>query len=67
LPGRITRLDRLHHTVGQVSMAYVGQDLDRALRAFVGRLGAEMPGVPCRSWDWNAQVDREALRRMLAD
>ena len=48
-------------------MAYVGQDLDRALRAFVGRLGAEMPGVPCRSWDWNAQVDREALRRMLAD
>ena len=58
---------RLHHTVGQVSMIYAGQDLDRALRAFVGRLGAEMPGLPCRGWDWSTQVDAGALRRMLED
>jgi hypothetical protein len=58
---------RLHHTVGQVSMTYAGQDLDRALRVFVGRLGAEMPGLPCRGWDWSTQVDEGALRRMLTD
>ena len=48
-------------------MIYAGQDLDRALRAFVGRLGAEMPGLPCRGWDWSTQVDAGALRRMLTD
>jgi energy-converting hydrogenase Eha subunit A len=58
---------RLHHTVSQVSMTYAGQDLERALRAFVGRLGAEMPDVPCRGWDQSTQVNAGALRRMLDD
>ena len=55
----------LHHSVSQVSMTYSGQDLEAALKAFVGRLGAEMPGVPCRGWDWSAGVDVAALHRML--
>jgi hypothetical protein len=54
----------LHRSVGEIGMTYSGQDLEAALRAFVGRLGAEMPNVPCRGWNWNIQVDSEALRRM---
>lgn len=55
---------RLHHTVSEVSMTYSGQDSEDALKAFVDRLGAEMPDVACRGWDWSAPVDSASLRQM---
>jgi cytochrome c551/c552 len=55
----------LHHTVSQIGMTYSGQDFEAALKAFVGRLGAEMPGVSCRGWERTPEVDVEALHRML--
>lgn len=56
---------RLHHTVSEVSMTYSEQDSEGALKAFVERLGAEMPGVPCRGWDWSAPVDSASVRQMI--
>jgi len=56
---------RLHHTVSEVSMKYSGQDSDGALKAFVEKLGAEMPGVYCRGWDWSAPVDSASVRQMI--
>jgi len=56
---------RLHHTVSEVSMTYSGRDSEGALKAFVERLGAEMPGVPCRGWDWSAPVDSASVRQMI--
>lgn len=56
---------RLHHSVSQVSMIYSGQNLEGALKAFLGRLGVEMPDVPCRGWNWSVQVDGDSLRKML--
>jgi hypothetical protein len=45
-------------------MTYSGQDSEGALKAFVDRLGAEMPDVACRGWDWSAPVDNASLRQM---
>jgi cytochrome c551/c552 len=55
----------LHHTVSQVGMTYSGQDFEAALKAFVGRLRTEMPGVSCRGWERSPEVDVEAVHRML--
>ena len=56
---------RLHHFVSEVSMTYSGQDPEGALRAFADKLGAEIPGVPCRGWDWSTPVDSASVRQML--
>jgi hypothetical protein len=55
----------LHHTVSEVTMTYSGEKADGALKAFVEKLGAEMPGVPCRGWDWSAPVDSASVRQMI--
>ena len=47
----------LHHTVSEVTMTYSGENSEGALKAFVERLGTEMPGVSCRGWDWSTPVD----------
>ena len=56
---------RLHHSVGQVTMTYSGQDSEGALKAFVDKLGMEMPGVRCSGWDWSVGIDSDSLRKML--
>jgi cytochrome c551/c552 len=55
----------LHHSVGQVTMTYSGQNSEGALKAFADKLGTEMPGVLCRGWDWSAGIDSDSLRKML--
>ncbi len=56
---------RLHHSVSEVNMTYSGQDPEGALRAFADKLAVEVPGVPCRGWDWSAPVDSASVRQML--
>lgn len=45
-------------SVGRLSMRYAGTSLDEALKLFAARLGAELPGSPCRPWSWSERPPR---------
>jgi len=34
------------------------------LKLFAAKLGAEIPGVPCRGWDSNMKVDVNSIRKL---
>jgi hypothetical protein len=55
---------RLHRLTGQVDLTQRGQDIDGALKAFVAKLGTEIPGVPCRGWDTIMSVDSDSIRKL---
>ena len=55
---------RLHQSTRQVDLTQPGQDIDGALKTFVAKLGIEIPGVPCRGWDWSQKVDSDSVRKL---
>ena len=55
---------RLRRSTGQVDLTQQGQDIDGDLKLFAAKLGAEIPGVPCRGWDSHMKVDVNSIRKL---
>ena len=55
---------RLHHSTKLVELKQQGQDIDADLKLFAAKLGAEIPGVPCRGWNATVSVDADAVRKL---
>jgi hypothetical protein len=56
---------REHRSVGLVSMAYSGPSVDDAVSKLATRLGVELSGSTCASWDWTAKIDGQHIREMV--
>ncbi len=55
---------RLGQSTKQVELKQQGQDIDGALKFFVAKLGAEIPGVPCRGWSSIEKLDADVVRKL---
>jgi len=56
---------REHRSVGLVSMAYSGPSVDDAVSKLAARLGVELSGSTCASWDWTAKIDGQHIRELV--
>lgn len=54
-------------SVGLVTLEYDGKSVDDAIARLAERLGKELPGSRCGSWNWDtAKVDEQHIRELAA-
>jgi hypothetical protein len=49
-------------SVGAVTLEYDGKSVDEAVARLAERLGQELPGSRCGSWNWDVQLDDHRIR-----
>ncbi len=55
---------REHRSVGVVAMAYSGASVDDAVSKLATKLGLEIPGSTCASWNWSTPIDDHRIREL---
>jgi hypothetical protein len=49
-------------SVALVALEYSGDSVDEALAGFTAKLASALPGATCTGWNWEANIDPEAIR-----
>lgn len=56
---------RDHRSVAMIAMGYSGPSVDDAVSKLAAKLGAEIPGSTCASWNWSAPIDAPRIRGLI--
>jgi hypothetical protein len=49
-------------SVALVALQYSGESVDDAIAKFTSKLGGTLPGAACVGWNWEANIDPDAIR-----